>query len=544
MTSWADLRAWTEEPFVRAYGEAKHLQEIVQQCGDDVRSTRLGVESVGEVAERLRLILAGFEAETDVAESALTLAMRALNEAEESVEQIRMEVEATDGRADSKYLIVSDYGVVSIMPDVVADWEATLGRNRHPHLYQGHPYKIAERYLPLVQDAVDRIMQDASEARRALAEAIAHAQVGLMRGIAIPEAIGSSEARVTRDDVEHWASMTPAAVRANWDALSNEQQKQIVAEFPELIGNLAGIPFAVRASANDKNMQAYVDKVKREHPDLEEEIRQLQVEMKTPDSPGERVHGAFPTSEEEAKLEELQNLLASRLAAEALLEGDGAVKFDPMNDSVIAVNGDLTVSPDKVITYIPGTGATMASFSDGITDMPDDVIERLGERGQSGLAFTVKDGPWSTWQGEGANHSPEEMRERGEKVAEFQQLVQLEDYPAETVAIGHSAGMSKHSAAELSGMVTDEVISIGGSYVFDEWIANPNAEYTHVQYKNDAINVLDVLGKKTPHNQDVFDKTYVDPHVDNDGFDGHVRIAEGIENNWHGVGVIENEVVD
>ena len=135
MTSWADLRAWTEEPFVRAYGEAKHLQEIVQQCGDDVRSTRLGVESVGEVAERLRLILAGFEAETDVAESALTLAMRALNEAEESVEQIRMEVEATDGRADSKYLIVSDYGVVSIMPDVVADWEATLGRNRHCLLY-------------------------------------------------------------------------------------------------------------------------------------------------------------------------------------------------------------------------------------------------------------------------------------------------------------------------------------------------------------------------------------------------------------------------
>ena len=56
--------------------------------------------------------------------------------------------------------------------------------------------------------------------------------------------------------------------------------------------------------------------------------------------------------------------------------------------------------------------------------------------------------------------------------------------------------MSEQSAAELSGMVTDEVISIGGSYVFDEWIANPSAEYTHVRYKNDAINVLDSLGKR------------------------------------------------
>ena len=63
---------------------------------------------------------------------------------------------------------------------------------------------------------------------------------------------------------------------------------------------------------------------------------------------------------------------------------------------------------------------------------------------------------------------------------------------------GRDAGMSKQSAAELSAMVADEVISIGGSYVFDEWIANPNAEYTHVQYKNDAINVLDSLGKRRP----------------------------------------------
>ena len=42
----------------------------------------------------------------------------------------------------------------------------------------------------------------------------------------------------------------------------------------------------------------------------------------------------------------------------------------------------------------------------------------------------------------------------------------------------------------------------------------------------------------------MFDKTYVDPHVDNDGFDGHVRIAEGEERNSSGVGVVQAEIAD
>lgn len=209
MTSWADLRAWTEEPFVRAYEEAKHLQEIVQQCGDDVRSTRLGVESVGEVAERLRLILAGFEAETDVVESALTLAMRALNEAEESVEQIRMEVEASEGRAGSCYLEISDYGVVSITQ--AAEDAKDEYYDEHPggvyetggvkYLPNNHPYMLAQEYLPHLQTTVDRILEDAKAARSALAQGIAEAQVCLMFENTIDEAVGSSAAPISEFDV-------------------------------------------------------------------------------------------------------------------------------------------------------------------------------------------------------------------------------------------------------------------------------------------------------------------------------------------------------
>ncbi|MFD2675536.1 hypothetical protein [Gulosibacter bifidus] len=547
MTSWADLRNWAQGPFTQAYGEAKHLQEKAQQAGDDIRSARVGIESVGEVAERLRLILAGFEADADVAESALTLAMRALNEAEESVEQISMEVAATDGRAQSNYLEISDYGHVRIQPWVVESWESIPSADRLPEVYMDHPYQIAEEYRHELQATVDRIMQSAIEARNALAAGVAAAQVGLTRGETIAEAVGSSRADISRSDVEGWGEMTPAQVRANWDALSKDQQDQILARYPELIGNLAGIPFAIRKLANDKNMQAYIDKVNREHPDLEGEIERLKEEMNAPGSVQEERAGiTITTDEEEARLAELEYLLASRNAAESLLDGGGAIKFDPENDSVIAISGELIDSPDKIITYVPGTGTDMSSFSGSITDMPEDVIERLADQDRSAVAFTVKDGPWSTWGGEGSNSSPEEMRERGEKVADFQRLVQIEDYGGdpETVAIGHSAGMTKVSAAEMGGMVTDESISLAGSYVYDEWRATPGAEYTHIQYKNDAINAVDIFGKKTPHNQDVFEKTYVQPEVNNNGIDGHSKIAQGDGTNWEGVGAISREIID
>ncbi|MFD2675538.1 hypothetical protein [Gulosibacter bifidus] len=75
--------------------------------------------------------------------------------------------------------------------------------------------------------------------------------------------------------------------------------------------------------------------------------------------------------------------------------------------------------------------------------------------------------------------------------------VQLEGVVGvETAAIRHSAGMSKHSAAEPSGMVTNEVVSTGGAYVI------------------------------------------------NDGFDGHVRIAQGAHLNERGVEVIGDEIKD
>ncbi len=255
------------------------------------------------------------------------------------------------------------------------------------------------------------------------------------------------------------------------------------------------------------------------------------------------------TPEQQNRLFELErareDLLAQRGAAERLLASDGAVKFDPANDSIIAVNGDLSKNPDTVISYVPGTGTDFDSFANGIADYPLAVSKVLAEDQLSAIAFTIKDGSWSTWVGEGANSSPSEMGERGDKVFEFQKLIQMEDYSEDTktVAKGHSAGMTKLSAAEAQGMVVDEVISDAGSYLVSEWLPNPNTEYTHIQYKNDAINALDPF-VHTPHNSSAFEQKTLEPHINNNPLDGHSRIVQGPEANKPGIVATVDEIKD
>lgn len=199
--------------------------------------------------------------------------------------------------------------------------------------------------------------------------------------------------------------------------------------------------------------------------------------------------------------------------------------------------------PDHVISYVPGTSTDFGSFSSDITLLPEAIVAQLQRLDESAVVFTIKDGPWSTWAGEGANSSPNEMRERGERVYDLQRLIQLEDYgdQTQTSVIGHSAGVTKLSAAEALGMVVDESISLGGSYLVDDWVGNPNTDYAHIQYKNDFINLLDPY-TRTPHNRPEFANITLEPHIINGAIKGHIRVAQGPTTNETGIRAIINEI--
>ncbi|WP_311479120.1 hypothetical protein [uncultured Gulosibacter sp.] len=555
MTTWADLRRWSDAPLEDAFQEAKHLQAKLEGAGDDLYGAIKGVTSEGHTADALRGALYSLTYDADVAESALTRLMQAFNTAAESVEQIALEVEATDARITENYLVIDESGTVSLSDYALESKTTTLISTAATGELDDTPYAHAYAKRIILQSDVDRILAAARETRQTLKRDLATVVKICSDRTVDAEALGTRDSPISRRDVEQWANRDPAAVRATWESLSKSQQDQLLDNYPDLLGNLAGIPFTVRKLANDQNMQAFVDEASQQLKEVDAEIAQIKDDAaakQTKDPSGTvwlSPSGPVYTPEQQNRLLELarvrEDLIDQRGAAERLLAGDGAVKFDPANDSIIAVNGDLTKNPDTVISYVPGTGTDFSSFANGITDFPEAVVDELKVDRQSAIAFTIKDGSWSTWVGEGANSSPSEMAERGEKVFEFQKLIQMEDYSEDvkTVAKGHSAGMTKLSAAEAQGMVVDEMISDAGSYLVSEWTPNPNTEYTHIQYKNDAINSLDPF-MHTPHNSDVFEHKTLEPHINNNPIDGHSRIVQGPETNRPGIVATVDEIKD
>lgn len=551
MTTWAHLREWRDTPLEGAYHEAHYLQTKLELAGNDITSVMRRLSSKGQTADALRDSLYALANKSDVAETALTALMRALNTAAESVEQIALEVEATDARIAANSLIIDDAGNVEIQ-----EWlrKAISSVNDSTDIpaqtsYFGSIqllYGQAKRAQSLVQATVNRLLQEAQETRDRLKSSLSEVVSICTNNRVSAEASGSSATTfVLRHDVEQWSNYDPAAVRAIWDSLSEEQQRQILSSFPDIIGNLPGIPLAVRKEANDQNLQDFLDKSYSDHPDLDAELQRIHDEAKAESGTAWSRHGMMFLTEEQAKqIRLIEEIRDKRNAAEYLLESGGAVKFDPDSDSVIAVNGDLKTTPDHVISYVPGTSTDFGSFSSsGITLLPEAIVAQLQRLDEKAVVFTIKDGPWSTWSGEGANSSPNEMRERGERVYDLQRLIQLEDYgdQTQTTVISHSAGVTKGSAAEAQGMVVDESISLGGSYLVDDWVENPNTDYAHIQYKNDFINALDPY-TRTPHNRPEFANITLEPHINNGVIEGHIRVAQGPETNETGIRAIINEI--
>lgn len=251
------------------------------------------------------------------------------------------------------------------------------------------------------------------------------------------------------------------------------------------------------------------------------------------------------TGDELNLLHELHEIRSKRDAALQIRNGTSAILFDPKNDRIATVAGDLNGNVDQAIIYAPGTGTNMQSFASGINSFGNSVVNELQDQQQNAIVLTVKDGPWSTWHGEGFNGSESEMRERGVKIHAIANDLRLEDYGPNTEysAIGHSAGMSKIGTAETNGATFDNVISLSGSYVGSSWIADPSTEYTHIQYDNDPINALDKLGYRTPNRLDEFTNVHLASPRE-DGIDNHSRISQSSETNSDGIGEIRDAIID
>lgn len=537
--SWNDLQRWTPAGLEESYDLVLSAQQETEAAGDQLLSAKTNFSGQGQAALAFRGIVDRYRAHADGLEARLTELQIVLNQAAEAVEQLAIEVDSTQAAIDAVRYLVDAADRVQL-PDWLIEQFAQAKKQRGTgstllDLEEG----IALQRRDELQVAVDTLLEQAKSVLRELASGLLRVRDGEISDAAQVLADSNGSDAAPQEIIDAFGQASAAQVRAMWDSLDFNTQRTLRINFPEIIGNLSGIPLLVRQKANDSNMNAYLER--EEAARSSEEIQTRINELTAKENEGNLGR------KERAELADLRDEAQRRQAVRDMLDGDGAVVFDPSNNRVVAIEGDITSAPEHLITVVPGTGTWMGSFADGgVRDLPRDLVAGLQEFDRSAVAFVVKDGPWASWAGENSNMLHSAMERMGTTVANVDADLRVEDFngdPKET-AIAHSAGMSITSAAEVRGAHYDKVISIAGSYMVSDWEPDQTTEYTHIQYEADAINALDRSDWHTTPNESAdFDKVILDSGG-RDGVDGHTRIAQGKDRNPEGFKSILDKIVD
>lgn len=538
--SWSDLRSWSPDGLEEAYQLVLNSERHVESAADVLVSAKTNFVGEGQAADAFRGIVDRYRIHTDDVEAKLVDFLLALNYAAEAVEQLAIDVLSAQAEIDSLRFTVDDASRVQI-PDWLRD--SHDGEDASPEEQSWRvidPLVLLEACQHRMQKVVDALISRAEEIDTELADRCG----AISEGNVSDAASGNSRTQGSGVDypslVEELQSLTAAEVRAMWDALDANAQRNLREQFPDIIGNLSGIPLSVRKRANDVNMQIELEKLEKDYSseDISTRIQELQDKKSQDGRLG---------NDESTELRTLLNKQARRQALRDMLEGDGAITFLPSENRVIAIAGDLTKSPDYVLTHVPGTNASTRSFANGgIRDLTVDLVAGIEEQGSSAVGFVVKDGDWPVFLGEDSSALHSVIENLGQAVNRLDEDLRVEDFSSDPkdVLIGHSAGVSIGSAAETQGAHYDEVVSLGGSFLVSSWESDPTTEYTHIQYDKDAINLVERFDLHTlPRESEDFENTILDGQG-RDGFDGHNRISQGKGSNPDGYSAILDEIVE
>lgn len=304
----------------------------------------------------------------------------------------------------------------------------------------------------------------------------------------------------------------PKAIRALWDAMTDEQRAQLIGDVPLLIGNLDGIPLSDRSTANVLTARAY----RAEIEDQIQTFRLLQSQN------GMESLFASQISDLKAEVKSIDAMLGDRgwkYPADAGTEGrpfgpftvydeNGErgdqkglvlVGFNPFRDSYVTyqgaldpVTGDVPAWMEQVGVLVPGTNSRLAGFT---SDM---------DRGQDLFTTSGARAGYFTWHGapmprfDAAAGHIVDAAERGfadtaaPRLAAFVNGLQLA--PAtETVPIAHSYGAAVLGGAEYLGLKADRVVYVSPAGLghnvesINEFPNTKDAPHFVLQARNDKV---------------------------------------------------------
>lgn len=264
---------------------------------------------------------------------------------------------------------------------------------------------------------------------------------------------GVSSDRLSAITEQAITARPPAEVLRWWDSLSTTEQDAIVAQRPEIVGNLDGVPPEVRYQANRLVIQAHID-------DL-------------------RAHGASQSA-----IQRFEDLLSNN--RQILL-------FDPSGDGRIAeVFGNITTA-DDIAVVVPGIGTSLRNYSSEYA-----VNLHKAARGDTAtimwLGYDTPAGPNDHHVTDPSAAFTARATEWAPTLATFTAGLRTSGY-AEISIVAHSYGTVLATEAAKVGMSVDRVIMLGspGVSATDASVFN-GAEVFAAKNFSDYVPPLSPLG--------------------------------------------------
>ncbi|MEV0435123.1 alpha/beta hydrolase [Nocardia sp. NPDC050413] len=313
--------------------------------------------------------------------------------------------------------------------------------------------------------------------------------------------------------VTRLATLSPDERAAFLAGLSPEVQRQLVIAAPETLGNLNGVPFAMRVEANEINIRNALTREKAKPVPDQARVGQLEAMLS-------------PIPDPEATVSAAALGMVDRKFVMFSTEGNGRM---------IEMLGSMRSGVPGVGVYVPGTSTNLnSSGSNHVAAW--NLADRTG-----GPIFLYMEGdfPQSLTSLSDGAPSPSFAAEMAPKLVEFGREVDREvssHAPGTPVTyVGHSYGGSVVGSAEQLGLRADRILhaSSAGTGVFEGGWNNPNPDVQRYSMTapGDLIGVvqsypdagLSLPGLRLPGNPHASDVLGGDP----DEVPGVIRLDTG-----------------
>ncbi|WP_040703041.1 alpha/beta hydrolase [Nocardiopsis salina] len=298
-------------------------------------------------------------------------------------------------------------------------------------------------------------------------------------------------------------SEPPHLVNAWWDSLSEDEREQAMADDPDLLRDLDGIPSNVRDQLNR-------DHLKDDHEAVQDELDELRDELEeTQNGPGGSIERTS-LSQEIRELEEQEEIMAELrddLGDSAGASDQYLLAFDREegeNGRAIVSQGNPDTA-DNVATLVPGTGTTWESVN-GQADRASELRTSAtnadeGDADHAVISWIGYDAPSTT---EAAEEERAENAVGG--LSSFNgglRATHQGTTPSHNTVIGHSYGSTVlgHTAMSDQGLNADELVFVGSPGVKADHVSELgfHGENVHASTaENDTINSVTPEGIHGP----------------------------------------------